>query len=97
MENCAIPFAQYLRPNGRVQRVFFDTTPELFFKAKRIIDAGLRFEAEVLQTGMVSFTIYDPQTEEDVASQLCPNGPGVEKAVADLVADGLELIKGRVQ
>lgn len=80
-----IPFTQYLLPDGRKRETGIDRPDEVAAKAQRIIDAGHRFEAEVLTTGDVSLTIHNIADEEDVAIKVVPNGPGVGEAVDELV------------
>lgn len=79
-----IPFAQYLRPDGRRREVSIEVAPEIADKARAIIARGLCFECEELATGQVSLTITDPE-EGDLDIRLVSNGPGVRDAVEDLV------------
>ena len=99
VENNLVPFTQYLRPDGRKVDEAIEMDGATCTKAQLIIDAGYRFEAEVLMNGVCSFTIvgYDPRIEEesDVAIKLCPNGPKVPEAVKDLIMDfDLNTFKG---
>lgn len=80
-----IPFTQYLLPRGERREGGFEVAADVFAKAQTIIDAGHRFEAEILTTGHVSLTIHNVEAEEDVAIELVPNGPGVREAVCRLV------------
>ena len=80
-----VPFTQYIRPSGRPVPVRIDRPDDVAAKAQRIIDAGYRFETEVLTTGMVSFTIYSPAVDEDMAIELVENGPEVPAAVDRLI------------
>lgn len=80
-----IPFTQYLRPAGRTRVVRIDRPAEVEATAHRLIDAGVRFEAEVLTTGEVSLTAEDRDGEQ-LAIEVVPNGPGVSEAVDRLVA-----------
>ena len=82
----AIPFTQYLRPNGRKFQTSIERPKEIADKAFKLIDSGYRFEAEILTTGQVSFTIHDIAEEEDVAIEICANGPLVPSAVDRLIA-----------
>jgi hypothetical protein len=82
----AIPFTQYLRPDGRRHQVYIDRSKEVEDKAQEIIDRGHRFEVELLRTGVVSFTITALNRDDpDVAIKLAMNGPAVEDAVDALV------------
>lgn len=81
-----IQFIQYLRPNGRPVRVFIRRPKPIEEKAQAVINSGLRFECEMLNTGEVSFTVSDSDGE-DVLIELCSNGPPVLKAVDKLVND----------
>ncbi len=81
-----IPFTQYLRPNGRKVQVQFQCeNADVAAKAQRILAAGFRLECEELMNGMVSLTIGND--EEDLAWQLCPNGPEVPAAVHRLILE----------
>lgn len=83
----AIPFTQYLLPNGRRAPTEIERGPEVEAKAREIIAAGYCFECELLTTGHVSLTIADPLEQEDVAIEVVPNGPGLGEAVDKLVSD----------
>ena len=84
----AIPFTQFLRPNGRRADVWVTRPPEVVAQARATIARGYRFECEELMTGHVSLTIADPILEDDVAYEIVPNGPEVPDAVDRLVAKG---------
>ena len=76
METRAIPFTQYMRPNGARALVWtsHDTyTDEDLKAAQAIIDVGFVFEIEVLSNGMVSMTISDK--DGDYAAQITSNTP----------------------
>jgi hypothetical protein len=78
-------FTQFLRPDGRKQEVFIDRSPEIEAMALECVQAGVRFEAEVLTTGEVSLTAQDDELDEPLAHEIVPNGPGVPEAVDRLV------------
>ncbi|MFH0982796.1 MAG: hypothetical protein V2A79_14830 [Planctomycetota bacterium] len=80
-----VMFRQYMRPDGRQVPIYVDLDSSFADQVQRIRDDGCRLEAEVLTTGVVSFTIYDPSTEDDVACELVENGPGVLAAVERLI------------
>jgi hypothetical protein len=80
-----IPFTQYLRPNGTKRATGIEASPELSAKAQAIIDAGFRFECEVLSNGYVHLTISNDQ--DDHARIICQNGPQVPQAVNRLVTN----------
>ncbi len=81
-----IPFTQFMYPNGHKVETGIDRPTEVWAKAMALIAQGFRFEAEVLQSsGEISLTIADD--EEDLAIQVCPNGPEVETAVDKLIMD----------
>jgi len=81
----AIPFTQYLRPDGRRRSVEIERPEDIERKALQIIQAGYVFECEHLTTGHASFTIADPVKGEDVAIEVVPSGPAVPDAVDRLV------------
>jgi hypothetical protein len=78
-----IPFIQYLRPDGHPRDIWIERPEEVVAKANRILQAGFRFEAEVLSNEMVNLTIS--ATDGDYAGELCENGPGVAEAVDRLI------------
>jgi len=92
-----IPFRQYLRPDGRQRKVEIDMPPEVEHLAYGFINAGGRYEAEVLTTGDVSLTaVYDVDGEDqDIAIELCDNGPGVPEAVEKLVRKSVNWLDRR--
>lgn len=83
----SIPFTQYMMPDGRKTYHEVKRPPEIEEMAHRVIADGLRFESEVLSTGEVSITVFDPRIEEDVAIEICPNGPEIRAATDKLVKD----------
>jgi hypothetical protein len=82
-----IPFTRYRRPDARQSEEVMSRSPEVETKAWEIIGAGYRFEVEDLTSGRVSVAIHDPRTEEDVAIEVCENGPPVPIAVDKVVTD----------
>jgi hypothetical protein len=82
----AIPFTQYMMPDGRRVPQWCDVEPEVAAKAGKIIARGFVFECEVLRTGDVSLTITDPG-EGDLDIRVVPNGPAVPDAVKSLVME----------
>jgi len=88
----AIPFTQYLLPDGRTTEVTINR-PEAVEKQARVVsEHGWRFECELLTTGDVSLTVFDPTKGEDVAIELVPNGPLVPPAVDRLVGQAVKLV-----
>jgi hypothetical protein len=83
MSNRLIPFTQYLRPNGRRTEVRIERPKDVYEKAMNIIDAGYRFEAEVLTTGDISLTITGK--DDDCACEVVLNGPEVPLAVDRMI------------
>lgn len=92
-----IPFTQYVAPHGRKREVSIEMPADLVGLACRFIEAGGRYEAEVLTaTGEVSLTAHlvvdgEPQ---DVAIEVVPNGPGMKEAVERLVRASLKHVGG---
>lgn len=91
----SIPFTRYHLPNGRRSRTSIDRPHTVERWAEAVTDAGWRFEVEVLTTGEVSLTVHDPDTEEDVAIEVVPNGEGVGAAVDRLVSSAYAMIRER--
>lgn len=80
-----IEFTQYLMPDGRAQSVRIDRPEAISSKADRIIEAGYRFECEMLSDyRTISLTITDPDMG-DVAIKVVPNGPGVPEAIDAMI------------
>lgn len=78
-----IPFTQYLRPHGRPREIQIERPLEIEQRAQDLIKRGVRFEAEQLTTGEVSLTAH--YNDEDIAIEICENGPEVPPAVDRLV------------
>jgi hypothetical protein len=80
-------FTQFVRPDGHPREVSIDRPQEVADKAKEIEDRGYCLESEVLMSGQVSLTIFDPDDERDLAIELVPNGPEVPEAVDKLIME----------
>ncbi len=81
----AIPFTQFLLPNGREESVRIDRPGPIAAKAQAIIAAGYRFECEMLgDFRTVSLTITDPD-DGDIEIEVVENGPAVPAAVDALI------------
>lgn len=83
----AIPFTQYLLPNGRRHETSVKRPDEIEALARDFIKRGGRYECEVLSTGEVSLTAVKAVDgeEQDVEIVVCPNGPSVGERVDELV------------
>jgi len=79
----AIPFTQFLMPDGRQKPISIKRPKDVVDKALSIIAAGGRFTAEVLGTGAVSLALELEGDDYDL--ELLDNGPGVPDAVDALV------------
>ena len=88
----SIPFTQYVRPKGYKRIMRFDVLGDLAVAAKKVMDAGLQFECEVLSTDEVSLTVMDDDIDEDIAIEVVPNGPEVTKAVNRLILSAAEYV-----
>jgi len=87
----SIPFTQYLLPDGHQRPTSVKRPPDIEELAKKFIASGGKYECEALTTGEVSLTAVmtiegEPQ---DIAQQICPNGPSVLEAVDKLVQDSV--------
>lgn len=93
----SIPFTQFLMPDGRSRNVNIKRPAEIEAQAKKIIEAGHRFEIEVLGTGEISMEIVrdvpDPDISDSIAMEICPNGPEVPTCVDKMIADAVTLLK----
>jgi len=82
-----IPFTQYILPDGRKKATECDVPQGIAEMANAILAQGhYRFECEILTTGEVSLTTFDTENEIDIAIEICPNGPQVPRAVANMIA-----------
>lgn len=80
-----LPVIQYLRPSGRTKTLEVEmTNMEAYTKGKKILDAGFRFEAEVLTTGDVSITITD-EDEGDLAIFVSKNDHSVSQKFDNMI------------
>jgi hypothetical protein len=86
-----IKFTQYLRPDGRKRSCEIDRPLKVEVLAEQFIAAGGRY-GEELMTGHASLTaVYDVDGEDqDVAIELCMNGPAVPEHVDKLVRRSVE-------
>ena len=83
----SIPFTQYLRPDGRTRDVDIEMPAEIEQLAQIFIRRGGKYECEELTTGHVSLTavhLVDGEYQ-DIAIQVCENGPEVPACVEKLV------------
>lgn len=76
---------QYLMPDGRLREVTTELPATLREAYMAMQQSGCRLEAEVLTTGEVSVTIFDPKEEVDVDIEVVPNGPRVQTAIAAML------------
>ena len=80
-----IPFTQYKMPHGKKVDVTIARSDNIADKAHKLIDDGFIFECEMLMTGAISLTISDGK--QDLAIELCTNGPEVLSAVDRLISE----------
>ena len=90
----AIPFTQFLRPDGRKTSVVIDMSEEIELMARSLIERGYKFEIEELSTGMVHMDCSILGAEGPVALELCQNGPPVIASVERLVRDSHLVVFG---
>lgn len=84
----SVPFTQFMMPDGRKVKVSIEMSNEIEQLARKFIIAGGWFECEMLSDKtMVSLTAcwHRPDGDNDVESELVPNGPEVPKAVERLI------------
>jgi hypothetical protein len=91
-----IPFTQFLMPDGRKTTVTIERPREIEEFAKAIMRRGYRFEIEMLSTGEVSMEIVrdvpDPDVDDLLANEICPNGPPVPEHVDKMIREALEYL-----
>lgn len=84
----AIPFKQYLRPDGRTRDESIERPAEVETLARQLLEQGVVFECEHLQGDMVALYARDRHDEDaEFAMELVDNGPEVPVAVDRLVRD----------
>jgi hypothetical protein len=86
-----IEVTQFIRPNGRREILEVELPNDTGAQAEAIIEAGMRFEAEVLMSGEVSLTISGPNDEgedDDLEIEISPNDERVKEAMNRLIAKG---------
>ena len=90
----AIPFTQFLRPNARRRTISVMAAEDVEKKAHNLIARGCRFEAEVLSTGIVHFSVEITKAGEDevLANALCENGPVIEQTIEKLVEEAWTIL-----
>lgn len=80
----AIPFTQYMMPNGRRQAVHIDRPDEISVRAEKIIERGYRFEVEMLSDFQtISLTIANDEDDHEI--EICQNGPEVPDAIDRMI------------
>lgn len=94
----AIPFTQYLRPDGRRRETEIERPAEIEALAEAFISSGGKFECEELMTGEVSLTAVHLVEDEpdDIAIQVAKNAPGVVGEATDaLVREAAKWLEER--
>lgn len=77
---------QYLRPNGVPRETQIYGMPDSLAPIlEEIAKAGLHLEAEMLNTGEISFTLAHREQEEDFDIEICNNTHGAHGTKAGLV------------
>jgi hypothetical protein len=91
----AIEFTQYLLPRGDRKTITIQRPDGIEALSHRFIEAGGKYEAEVLTTGEVSLTaVFDVDGEpQDIAIKVRNNGPDVLPAVDELVRESVQYIE----
>jgi len=90
-DGCAIPFTQYLLPDGRTRLMYIERSPDIAAKAQEIIDAGFCFECELLpgpgtfDEATVSLTITGEYRDHII--HLVENGPKVPETVDQMIKE----------
>lgn len=96
MPEYTIPFTQYLLPHGRTKEIqSMPVDARHYSMAMEIIDAGGRFEVEVLpELKTVSMTVaYSINNDmQDIAGECAANGPELKSALIDLIETAYKLI-----
>lgn len=90
----SIPFTQYILPRGNKRAELIDRPEDIERLAAQFIEAGGRYECEILSTGHVSLTaVHEIEGEEqDIAIEVCGNGPDVLDRVDRLVRKSVDFL-----
>lgn len=81
-------FTQYMLPDGRRKPIETEVSDDLRDKVQAILDAGLKFEIEILRNGMVSATICDHDNDMgDLAYSITSNGPAVTEGIEKMIRE----------
>ncbi len=93
-----VPFTQYHLPNGKATKQFFDfqdgeieNEDQFKDKLQNLLEVGVHFDAEILSTGIVSFTAE--RGDEMLSIQLSDNGAAVVNAVENLIMDASKFLR----
>jgi hypothetical protein len=83
----AVRVVQYLRPHGRrsLEETDIDARHEKAYA--RMLALGWNLAAEVLTGGAVSITVEDRHEEIDRAIRVVANGPGVQRAIEEVLEE----------
>jgi adenosylcobinamide amidohydrolase len=84
-----VEVTQYLRPDGRKELMHTEIRDSFAAPYHAITGRGWRIAAEVLTTGAVSITVEDD--EQDFACRISENGPGVQRAIEECIAEAISL------
>lgn len=90
-----IPFTQFLRPDGRRRPMRIVRPLDIVQQARAIVAKGCEFHIEELATLKISMTCFDTAIEEDIAIEVCANGPPVCGAVDRLVSVANDVLSNR--
>lgn len=90
-----IPFTQFVLPKGQRKQTTIERPPHIETMAFELIEAGFRFESEILRTGEIHMVCNHPNDEGDIATVLCDNGPDVLGQVDELVTNAYRRWKER--
>jgi len=93
-----IQVTQYILPNGRKEQIEVERPPEIEALAKRFVDAGGKYEAEILTTGQVSLTAVYPVDGEpqDVVIKVGSMGSDLLAMTDDLIRRSVDYLDGNV-
>lgn len=96
LDKADIPFTQFMLPDGRRVETSISRPTAIGDTAQRLIESGHEFQVEMLTTGEISVTCFNVADEQDIAIEICPNGPEVPLAVDKVVAAAAEVVDGAV-
>lgn len=82
-----VDLIQFMMPDGHQKPVSAEISDECKAGYAAVLEHGFKLHCEMLTTGEVSCTIFDPKEEDDVSISVTPNGPEVQRGIERMIRD----------